>query len=151
VSSVTRGRSKRRTGQAAVSNVLELARRRRVSSSRAGENSTTRTSPRRSPEPNLRAPAINPAKTRRHRRCAARRAAFSCRPRVPVFQNPYLPRSRRRVQQHRHTGTATGRSATYSPSASHCHSHSTRYRKLPIISRSSFSDQQVSNHIFTSH
>jgi len=62
-------------------------------------------------EPNLRAPAINPAKTRRHRRCAARRAAFSCRPRVPESFICSVPGGVCTVQQpssHRHSDGSLG-------------------------------------------
>ena len=62
-------------------------------------------------EPNLRAPAINPAKTRRHRRCAARRAAFSC-PRFPESLSAPFPSVCAAASSHRHSDGSLGHRLT---------------------------------------
>lgn len=110
-------RTLKATGLATVSNVLDLAGRRRVSSPRAREKRTRRpervhhdAGPRRSRT------FVHLQLTRRKRGVtdAAPRAGQLSRGLVG-FQSLSAPaRSRRRVQQHRHKSTVTGRWVTHS-------------------------------------
>jgi hypothetical protein len=68
-------------------------------------------------EPNLRAPAINPAKTRRHRRCAARRAAFLVPPSgssLPESLSAPFPAACAAASSHRHSDGSLGHILAFS-------------------------------------